>query len=249
MKVRKHLVGFLILGKQIEGTCAYDAYAQDMILNIANLAAIAINNAQLLEMTTTDMMTRLKLKHYFFAVLSEQLEDLDPQSNLSVLMFDLDNFKGVNDTYGHECGDIVLQQVADVIKTSIRDTDLAARYGGEEFVAMLPGADIDVAVMIAERIRSRIEAMEIIYDNKSVKITISIGIAQYLHDKENTKSLVNRSDVALYTSKRTGKNKYSISEKNLKALEAENAEAKTSVKDAPSKNKKTTKTENTNLQG
>lgn len=249
MKVRKHLVGFLILGKQIEGTCAYDAYAQDMILNIANLAAIAINNAQLLEMTTTDMMTRLKLKHYFFAVLSEQLEDLDPQSNLSVLMFDLDNFKGVNDTYGHECGDIVLQQVADVIKTSIRDTDLAARYGGEEFVAMLPGADIDVAVMIAERIRSRIEAMEIIYDNQSVKITISIGIAQYLHDKENTKSLVNRSDVALYTSKRTGKNKYSISEKNLKALEAENAEAKTSVKDAPSKNKKTTKTENTNSQG
>lgn len=216
MKIKRHLVGFLILGKQIDDGQGYNSYDQDIILNIGNLAAIAINNAQLLELTTTDIMTRLKLKHYFYAVLSEKLETIPGTSELSVLMFDIDNFKNVNDTYGHECGDIVLQQVANIIKTSIRSTDLAARYGGEEFVVILTDTDTSGACVIAERIRSRVENMEIIYNDKSVRVTISIGIAQYLHGTENTKKLVNRSDIALYTSKRTGKNKYSISEENLK---------------------------------
>lgn len=237
MKVRKHLVGFLVLGKQIEDARSYDSYEQDMILNIANLAAIAINNSQLLEMTTTDMMTRLKQKHYFFAVISDKMEALEASSNLSVLMFDIDNFKKVNDTYGHACGDLVLQQVANIIKTSIRNTDLAARYGGEEFVVMLSEADVDVSTMIAERVRSRVENMEIIYEDKSVKVTISIGIAQYLHDGESVKSLVNRSDVALYESKHTGKNKYSISEKNVKAIETEKAKAKAKTKTKTAKTK------------
>lgn len=219
MKVKKHLIGFLILGKQIGDASGYGTYEQDMILSIGNLAAIAINNAQLLEMTTTDMMTRLKLKHYFFAVLAEKLETISPTGDLSVLMFDIDDFKKVNDTYGHECGDIVLQQVANIIKTSVRSTDLAARYGGEEFVVVLPEANIDGACIIAERVRSRVENMEIIYNDQSIKVTISIGVAQYLHNNEDANELVNRSDIALYISKRSGKNMYSISEKNLKTKE------------------------------
>lgn len=227
MKVKKHLMGFLVLGKQIEDKSSYDDYEQNMILCIANLAAIAINNAQLLEMSTTDMMTHLKFKHYFYAILSKKLETLDKDTNISVLMFDIDDFKKVNDTYGHACGDIVLQQVADIIKVSIRNTDLAARYGGEEFVVLLEDADINVSKIIAERIRSRVEQMEIIYDGYSIKVTISIGIAHYLHNKENMKALVTRSDDALYESKRTGKNKYSISVQNLVAIEAEKADNKT----------------------
>ena len=215
MKVKKHLVGFLILGKQIEGTNGYDQYEKDMILNIGNLAAIAINNAQLLEMTTTDMMTRLKLKHYFYAILAEKLETIEASKSLSVLMFDIDDFKKVNDTYGHECGDIVLQQVASIIKTSVRSTDLAARYGGEEFVVILSDADISGASVIAERVRSRVENMDVIHNGQSIKVTISIGVAEYIHGNENAKELVNRSDIALYASKRSGKNKYSISKENL----------------------------------
>lgn len=224
LKAKRHVVGFLLLGKQIEGTRSYDAYEQEIILSIANLAAIAVSNAQLLDMSTTDMMTHLKLKHYFFAFLNEKLENLDSESKLSVIMFDIDNFKKVNDTYGHACGDVVLQQVAGIIKTSVRNTDLAARYGGEEFVVALLDAGVDTASVIAERVRSRVENMEVIYDDKSIKITISSGIAEYIHDDETTKSLVNRSDEALYVSKRTGKNKYSISEKNLSALDQTNTD-------------------------
>lgn len=226
MKVKKRLVGFLVLGKQIEYKNSYDDYEQDMILSIANLAAIAINNAQLLEMSTTDMMTHLKFKHYFYAILSKKLETINKDSNLSVLMFDLDNFKKINDTYGHACGDIVLERTADIVKTSIRDKDLATRYGGEEFAVLLLDADIEVSKIIAERVRSRIEQMEIIYNGHPIKVTISVGIAQYMHNKETMKDLITRSDLALYESKRTGKNKYSISKQNLKAIEAEKVEDK-----------------------
>ncbi|PIE97928.1 MAG: GGDEF domain-containing protein [Treponema sp.] len=217
LKAKSHVVGILLLGEQIEFAVPYSEYDRQIIINIASLAAIAINNSQLLEMTTTDMMTRLKLKHYFYSVLVEKIESIDEFTDLSVLMFDIDDFKKINDTYGHACGDLLLQQVAKIIRDSIRQTDLAARYGGEEFIALLSEADSEIAVTIAERIRKRVENMEIIYDDKPIKVTISIGIAQYIHSRESMKMLVERSDMALYDSKHSGKNRYTISEKNLKA--------------------------------
>lgn len=230
MKVKKHLVGFLLLGEQIENSSTYDKYEQDMILSIANLAAIAIYNTQLLEMTTTDMMTQLKLKHYFFAVLSEKMEACTDESPLSVLMLDIDDFKKINDTYGHSCGDIVLQQVANIIQTSVRTTDLAARYGGEEFSIILPCTDVKAASIIAERIRIRIEKMEVEYEDKKIHLTISIGIAQYLPDDKNEKELIKRSDVALYNCKHNGKNQWSISKENLEALKDEKNKDSKSLK-------------------
>lgn len=215
LKIKKHLVGFLLLGNQIDDVHNYDSTEQDMILDIANLAAIAINNARLLEMTTTDMMTHLKLKHYFFAVLNEKIEMLDHGASLALLMFDIDNFKQINDTYGHVCGDLVLQKVASIIKNSVRNTDLAARYGGEEFAAFISDADLETACKIAERIRLDVESMVVDYEGQTIRVTISIGIAEYLHSGETVKQFIQRSDAALYNSKRTGKNKYSISEKNV----------------------------------
>ncbi len=216
---KNRLIGFLILGERMEGDAEYTAYEKCLISDIASLGAIAINNSQLLEMTTTDIMTRLKLKHYFYTVLAERLENINTdflnKKHLSVLMFDIDFFKKVNDTYGHEAGDIVLTKVASIIKSSTRSSDIAARYGGEEFVLMLAGSSVIQAKEVAERIRQEVERTVIVHDGREIKVTISIGIAGYLFDWEKETDLVKRADKALYQSKENGRNRVTISENNL----------------------------------
>lgn len=213
MKAKNHVNGILVLGEQITAE-PYSVYEKEHILNIASLAAIAISNAALLEMTTTDMMTHLKLKHYFYTVLMEKLEISDNQKiPLSVLMLDIDFFKRFNDTYGHACGDVVLQMVASVIQQNTRNQDMAARYGGEEFVVMLCDTPLATAQKIAERIRNSIENLDILYDGQHLNLTISIGAAEYSPQQDQTaKNLVDRADKALYTSKQTGRNKVSVAE-------------------------------------
>ena len=126
------------------------------------------------------MMTHLKLKHYFYTVLMEKLEIGTAQEmSVSVLMLDIDFFKRFNDTYGHACGDVVLQMVASVIQQNTRNQDMAARYGGEEFVVMLSDTPSKTALKIAERIRNSIENLDILYDGQHLNLTISIGVAQY----------------------------------------------------------------------
>jgi len=213
LKTKNHINGLLVLGEQITSE-PYSEYEKEHIMNIASLAAIAISNAALLEMTTTDMMTHLKLKHYFYTVLIEKLEVSNEQKMpLSVLMLDIDFFKRFNDTYGHACGDVVLQMVAKVVQQNTRNQDMAARYGGEEFVVMLCDTAAPTALKIAERIRNSIENLDILYDGQHLNLTISIGIAQYTPQIDtNAKNLVDRADKALYNSKQTGRNKVSVAE-------------------------------------
>jgi diguanylate cyclase (GGDEF)-like protein len=213
LKAKNHVSGILVLGEQITAE-PYSAYEKEHIMNIASLAAIAISNAALLEMTTTDMMTHLKLKHYFYTVLVEKLE-LSASQNipLSVIMLDIDFFKRFNDTYGHACGDVVLQMVASVIQQNTRNQDMAARYGGEEFVVMLNDTNARTAAKIAERIRSSIENLDILYEGQHMNLTISLGVAQYNSEIDSTaKNLVDRADKALYNSKQTGRNKVTIAD-------------------------------------
>jgi len=213
LKAKNHISGLLVLGEQITAE-PYSEYEKEHILNIASLAAIAISNAALLEMTTTDMMTHLKLKHYFYTVLMEKLELSESQKiPLSVLMLDIDFFKRFNDTYGHACGDVVLQMVASVVQQNTRNQDMAARYGGEEFVIMLCDTPVKTAEKIAERIRTSIENLDILYDGQHLNLTISIGVAQYTPEIDLTaRNLVDRADKALYNSKQTGRNKVSTAE-------------------------------------
>jgi len=213
LKAKNHISGLLLLGEQITSE-PYSEYEKEHILNIASLAAIAISNAALLEMTTTDMMTHLKLKHYFYTVLMEKLEIGNAQEmSVSVLMLDIDFFKRFNDTYGHACGDVVLQMVASVIQQNTRNQDMAARYGGEEFVVMLSDTPSKTAQKIAERIRNSIENLDILYDGQHLTLTISIGVAQYNPEIDTTaKNLVDRADKALYSSKQTGRNKVTIAD-------------------------------------
>ncbi len=213
LKAKNHVSGLLVLGEQITAE-PYSEYEKEHIMNIASLAAIAISNAALLEMTTTDMMTHLKLKHYFYTVLIEKLELSESQQlPLSVLMLDIDFFKRFNDTYGHACGDVVLQMVASVVQQNTRNQDMAARYGGEEFVIMLCDTNAQTAVKIAERIRTSIENLDILYDGQHLNLTISVGVAEYRPGADqNARALVDRADKALYVSKQSGRNKVSLSE-------------------------------------
>jgi two-component system, cell cycle response regulator len=213
LKAKNHISGMILLGEQITEE-PYSAYEKEHILNIAALAAIAISNAALLEMTTTDMMTHLKLKHYFYTVLMEKLDlGASQEMPLSVLMLDIDLFKRFNDTYGHACGDVVLQMVASVIQQNTRSQDMAARYGGEEFVVMLCDTPARTALKIAERIRMSIENLDIVYDGQHLNLTISIGVAQFDQARDTTaKDLVDRADKALYVSKQTGRNKVSVAD-------------------------------------
>lgn len=210
---KKHLNGLLILQERIaiEDDTSYTEYEQQQMMSIASLASVAINNAALLEISSTDMMTHLKLKYYFFNILTEAIDSAFLKNqNLAVLMFDIDFFKKFNDTYGHECGDFVLISVADLIKRNLRESDVASRYGGEEFTVLLPDTQKDEAVLVAERIRSTIDEHDFVYNNQHLHVTISVGVSVFDAETNLVKSpneIVNQADQGLYMSKTNGRNK------------------------------------------
>ena len=122
-------------------------------------------------------------------------------------MMDIDNFKQVNDTYGHLVGDMVLKEIASTIQKTIRHVDIPARYGGEEFTIILPETAATNATIIAERLRYRISQIEVKVDeNTVVSPTVSIGIAEFPNASEDIKELIDWADKALYMSKENGKN-------------------------------------------
>lgn len=219
---KNHMNGLLILQERIaiEDDTSYTEYEQSQIMSIASLASVAINNAALLEMSSTDMMTHLKLKYYFFNILTEAIDSAFLKNeNLSVLMFDIDFFKKFNDTYGHECGDFVLITVANLIKKSLRETDVASRYGGEEFTVLLPDTGKDEAILVAERIRSTIDEHDFVYNNQHLHVTISVGVSVFDANTNLVNSpneFVNQADQGLYMSKSNGRNRVTYFEPKKK---------------------------------
>lgn len=214
LRAKNVINGLIVLGERIgvDGQFTFSESEKEYLRDIAVLAGIAVHNAFLYEVTTTDMMTRLKLRHYFQNTLIEAIEAAAQNDRpLSVIMIDIDHFKRLNDTHGHVCGDQVLRAVADVIRNSVRQTDLAARYGGEEFVILCPDTDIATARVIGERIRAAIVGMETNYNDTAISVTVSLGVAQYddIRDR-SSKTFVDRADKALYRSKRSGRNRVSI---------------------------------------
>lgn len=218
---RNHLDGILVLGEKISlpEEQGYSSYEKELILTIASLAAVAIYNSTLLERSSTDMMTHLKLKYFFYNVLTDKLDAAMAQNlPLAVIMFDIDFFKRFNDTYGHACGDYVLQTVAKIIRSCIRSCDLASRYGGEEFTVMLDKTGKDDAMTVAERIRQHVEEYDFCYENQHVKVTISIGVTVFDSEKNlvsSPKQLVEQADQALYVSKRSGRNRVTFADERL----------------------------------
>ncbi len=168
------------------------------------------DNVQLsIEMAITDALTGLYNRRYMETHVETLVEQAATRSKpLAVLVLDIDYFKSVNDTHGHDAGDDVLREFALRIRKSIRGIDLACRFGGEEFVVVMPETDIAVATMVAERLRRRIanEPFPIQQGKRSLEVTISIGIAA-LGPQDNAAAVLKRADQALYRAKRDGRNR------------------------------------------
>ncbi len=125
---------------------------------------------------------------------------------VTAMMLDIDHFKKVNDTYGHQAGDKVIQALAGVIKRSVRETDLAGRYGGEEFAIVLTDTNAQNALLVAERIRSNAEATVVEHDGQSISFTVSIGLSEYSEQCKSAMAWLEMADQALYDAKVSGRN-------------------------------------------
>ena len=152
-----------------------------------------------------DTLTQLNNRDFFYASISDSMKKLKKeQSYISLLMIDLDDFKNINDTYGHIAGDEILKQFSNILKYNIRSIDIATRWGGDEFVITLPGVNTKDAFNIADRIRSNIHNHDFFYNNMLFKVTASIGITS-VGDKMDINSFIDLADKALYKAK-TNKN-------------------------------------------
>ncbi len=156
--------------------------------------------------TLSDALTGVANRRAFEYELNRRLTEWNRQRTpLTLMLIDIDHFKRLNDSHGHQAGDDVLQQVARIIEADCRETDLVARYGGEEFAIVMPNTPSSEAMKVAERARCSIESYRFQIGALSIKATISLGLAQVNRGEERT-SLVQRADIALYTSKQEGRN-------------------------------------------
>jgi diguanylate cyclase (GGDEF)-like protein len=181
----------------------------DTILKFVVLDGIEVSfHAEVRDRISYDRLTGLLTKESLYLAFERELERcLRYGYPLSVLMMDLDHFKSVNDTRGHQMGSHVLSEVGALIREAIRSIDVSARYGGEEFTSYLAETPTEGGVLAAERIRRAIEAHTFVLDDVSVRITISIGVATAPEHGTSIKALVAAADRALYEAKETGRNK------------------------------------------
>jgi diguanylate cyclase (GGDEF)-like protein len=167
-------------------------------------------NRELQKLSSTDRLTSLYNRgHWEEALRLEYARHVRYGTLAALVMFDIDHFKRVNDSHGHQCGDKVIQRVADVVRAHIRDADIAGRYGGEEFAVLLPDTDKQGGAVFAERLRAAIEAQEVIHEGESIRCTISLGVTDMTSPMDGYKTLIERADHALYASKKNGRNQVS----------------------------------------
>ncbi len=186
---------------------------QELIIRVKNMLKIRELRDKLRTLSTTDELTGLHNRKYLLERMEQEISRSKRYGNaLSVLLFDLDFFKVVNDIYGYEWGDVLLKSIADKLKGLIRKEDILTRYGDEEFIVVLPNTSEDNAFLFAERFRKDIEKMEFIPAGEEERhpITISGGISTFpcLPDtEEDANTIIRYAEHALYNAKKRGKNK------------------------------------------
>jgi diguanylate cyclase len=168
-------------------------------------------NDQLEIISKTDGLTRLLNRKSWENLLEKEFDrEARYHEECSLIMFDIDHFKKVNDNCGHPAGDEVIRQTAEIVKQSTRKTDISGRYGGEEYVILLPHTPIDSAYVLAERIRRKIEAKPAYYEGQIIEYTVSLGIAAFHESLKSPTHWIDCADQALYQSKEGGRNQTHI---------------------------------------
>jgi diguanylate cyclase (GGDEF)-like protein len=175
--------------------------------------ALQRRDQELQEQAISDPLTGLYNRRYLSEFLSRELVRAKRSATpVAVILIDLDRFKRVNDTFGHEAGDVVLTAVGALLKSKVRGSDIACRYGGEEFALIMPQADVDAAGRRAEEVRAGVAALAPTHHGKSLgKLTASFGIALFPDHARDIDSLLRAADVALYAAKGAGRNRIMIS--------------------------------------
>lgn len=182
-----------------------DIFAATLSIVLAHMTA----QEHILNLAETDDLTGVANKRSFRRRLPQEIERARIYGlPLALLMFDVDDFKDINDNYGHTAGDVVLSELCGAVRETLRPPDLFARFGGDEFAVILPHTDFAGACAVADRILGRVRALEIEGGNDEViRCSISIGVAVF-EDADDAASLLRRADERLYVSKRHGKNRY-----------------------------------------
>lgn len=222
LMVTKFKFPILFIGETFKG-CTVRAVAfdyiktpvdnQELVVRVKNMLKIRELREKLKTLATTDELTGLHNRKYLLERMDQEISRAKRYGNaLSLLLFDLDFFKVVNDIYGYEWGDVLLKSIADKLKGLIRKEDILTRYGDEEFVVVLPNTSEDNAFLFAERFRKDIEKMKFIPAGEEERhpITISGGIATYpcIPDtEEDANTIIRYAEHALYNAKKRGKNK------------------------------------------
>ncbi len=211
LEIHDEVLGVLSIESNDIG--AFGPHESRLLGAIGSQAAVTLQNARLYELAMVDGLTKLFVRRYFDARLEEEVHRAQRfGTEFSVVMMDVDNFKSLNDTYGHQVGDQLLLGFAEIVRCQLRGVDTAARYGGEEFAIILPRTRLVDARQLADRIRRAVREFVVEIDGQPIRTTASFGIAEYPDSGATTgEGLVRLADLALYRAKRCGKDRVELS--------------------------------------
>jgi diguanylate cyclase (GGDEF)-like protein len=183
----------------------------DLFIAVHDMTETVNFEQKLIALNMIDALTGVQNRRSLETHLKKEVERHKRYGHpLSLIMFDLDYFKHVNDTYGHQCGDYILQAIAELIGSSIRSEDTLARYGGEEFCCILPETPLAAATVLAERFRKKIAEQVFVYQKDHVSLTISLGVSAMSPETTTAEGLLRKADDGLYTAKNRGRNQIEV---------------------------------------
>ena len=206
LMVKRRVIGVVSLSTREVGQTFTQNDLELVVLMSAHIS-LALENNRLYEISVLDGLTNIYNRRYLEQRLAEEVAYSKRYDKpLSLLLLDIDFFKQLNDTYGHQAGDHVLKEVSEICSDALREYDVVARFGGEEFAIVLPTTPKKKAATIAERLRIAVADRDFLFKDKRIKCTISLGVAAFPEDGQDSDSLVATSDAALYKAKDSGRN-------------------------------------------
>jgi len=206
----KNILGCIIIGRKTKKVFneGERSLAEIMSHEVAKAISNSLSYLKIKELAITDGLTGLYNYRYFHERLSEALARSDrfPES-VSLVLVDVDKFKQLNDTHGHQAGDMILKSLAQAISGELRRIDILARYGGDEFAIILPHTNEKGAKKVAEKIRQKVENIPLKFKGQEIRVTITVGVSTYTENSSTKDSLIEKADRALYEAKRLGRNR------------------------------------------
>lgn len=203
--------------KQMQQSCTMGPLRNDqgeithLFIAVQDVTEAVKFEHRLMELNMIDSLTGINNRRGFDQRLREEEGRHKRYGHpLSLIMFDIDHFKNVNDTYGHQCGDYVLQTIAELVGKSIRSGDVLARYGGEEFCCILPEASLDAALVTADRFRTMIAGYPFCCQHDSIQLTISLGVSSMGGETLSAEMLLKKGDEGFYLTKNKGRNRVEV---------------------------------------